>query len=73
MLYRKYRDKIVLPNMNFTNTQIKMQIPNRFNFHAEIPNSTKKIICFSDIHSAANQEKYTSLTTTLPTLTLCGI
>ena len=31
MLDGQYRDKIVLPNMNFTNTQSKMQIPKQFN------------------------------------------
>jgi len=31
MLYKKYRDKVVLPNIIFTNTQLKMLIPNKFN------------------------------------------
>jgi len=30
--YRKYKGKVVLPNMNFTNTQLKNAIPNTFNF-----------------------------------------
>ena len=41
MLYRKCRDKgVLLPNMIFTNTQLKRKKNNKLNCHGWIPNST---------------------------------
>ena len=32
MLYRKFRDNVVLPNMNYTNTQLKCKYPIHLTF-----------------------------------------
>ena len=43
VLYTNYRGKIVLPNLNFTNTQLKTAIPNTFTFKGKYPIPQKNL------------------------------